>query len=210
MATSADLAALEAQIGTMIGQQETGNGTAGVGVSLNNPGAIKYAPDQVAFGAVQAPSGFAQFPTLAQGRAAMQALIDKYVKSGNSISTLINSWAPPSDNNTNNDQRISQIASVTGLNPQLPITSQAVSGSSAPAGGLQGAWDSVWGTNGGKGLGSTITDEVVGTFPWGRTAAGLAGLICLGIGLLMLSGKGQVVVEQFKAGVKEGAAAAAL
>lgn len=207
----ATLAELEQAIGTAIGQQETGNGAAGVGASLNNPGAIKYAPWEVAYGAMQAPTGFAQFPSLTQGRAAMLDLIDRYIKSGNSLQTLISGWAPPSDNNVNNDARVAQLAQVTGLNPALPIAGQTPvaasgsSGSSGAVGGLQGAWDSVWGVNGGKGLSTQVTEDAAGLFPWGRAAAGVAGLILLAVGLVAMNTRAKVVVQEFGKGLVSGA-----
>lgn len=201
MATPQDLTAIEQAISTAIGQQETGGGVAGVGASLNNPGGLKWASDQVQFGAVRTSSGFARFPSLEQGRAAMMALVDKYVRAGNSLSTLIQSWSPASDNNVNNEARIAQLGQITGLDPQLPIAAQAQA--QAP-GADSGAID--WaGTMHDIG---TIRDIVTGKAlanSWSRVAAFVCGVIFLGVGLVSLNKSATVVVKNFGKGLAAGA-----
>ena len=174
----ADLTTIEQQIESAIGQQETNNGTAGVGVSLNNPTAIKFAPWEVSYGASPTPSGFASFGSLQDGYAAGLALVKKMVNNGATVTSLINTWSPPSDGNTNNVSRISDIAKITGLDPTLKINGQ----NPAPA------------TTSTPASGSTSTSSNQPAFSWSRIAAFLIGLACLIIGLLSLK-QTQVVVQ---------------
>lgn len=197
-----DLQTIENQLSTAIGQQETSGGTAGVGSSLNNPGAIKYAPWESAYGAVPAPNGFAMFPTQAGGFAAMKALIDKYVQAGASPSSLINAWAPASDGNSNNASRIDQITGSTGLNPNTPINAQA-SGTApinAQSSGLDVAISKL------LGIYNPSTPVTVGGLQsaassggslWSRIAAFLLGFVFIALGIAMLK-QTQIVINNVK------------
>lgn len=189
------LAELEQTVAALIGQQETGGGTAGVGLHLNNPGALKYAPwEGTLFGATPTPSGFAQFPTVASGGDALRALVNTYVNAGASISSLIKKWAPASDGNTNNDQRINQIASVAQLDPAASIASQAGNAATAIAGAAA----------------DLIPVPDVSDFfgvDAGRLAAFVLGLVCVIAGLFMLK-QTQIVVQNVRGAVNKSKALA--
>lgn len=200
-----DLANIEQQMTTAIGQQETSGGTAGVGVSLNNPGALKYADWEAQYGATQGSNGFAQFPSLSQGWQALTARIGQLVSGGSSVQSLINTYSPPSDGNTNNAQRVSQIANTTGLDPSQPIASQVnqansnnslippdVSDNANPDANPQTI--ATVGSSTGSGL-------------WGRVAAFLVGIVCLILGIVLLK-QSQTIIEAV--GKTAGAAATAV
>ena len=165
-----DLSTVEQQIASMLGQQETGNGTAGVGLSLNNPGALKYAGwESTYYGATAAPSGFAQFPSLAAGRNALVALVDKYIQSGSSLSSLMDKYAPPSDGLG---------AGLGVMGPQTQAATLAATQSAATAAGSAA--------------------DIFGTVTWGRFAAFVGGLLCLIAGLMLLK-QTQTVIENVQA-----------
>jgi hypothetical protein len=205
----ANLATIEQQLSTAIGQQETAGGTTGVGASLNNPGGLKWAPWEVSYGAIPGSGGFAQFPSLEQGEGAMSALIDKIVQSGASLSSLLGQWAPASDNNPTTDARVTQLAQLTGLDPAKPILGQATPGALSPGQIALGVYSA------GQQLGITIpgTATVGGTGSastlWGRAAAMVVGLMCLGAGFLLLKETRTVIQVVGKTAAK-GAAAVAM
>lgn len=199
----ASLQEIEQQISTTIGQQETSSGTAGVGATLNNPGALKYSDWEAQFGATAAPSGFAQFPTAAAGWDALKARVAQLVQGGSSLSSLINTWAPAADNNTNNPARIGQLAQQTGLNPSRPIATQIMTGGD-PTMGSYGGDPTMSGNS--NSLPETAAQSTDTGFTWGRVALFLVGVVCL-IGGLMMFRQTQIVIEQ---ATKTGARVAAL
>lgn len=178
------------QLTTAIGHQETNGGVAGVGASLNNPGALKFAPWETSYGASQGANGFAKFPDLTSGFAAARDRVSQLIKGGASVSDLINTWAPASDKNTNNQQRISDIAKQTGLDPSKPIASQAGEDSGSLAGDI---FDSTVGK---------LFDASIG-----RTVAFIMGAVLVIIGLLFLK-QTQVIVQPLVEGVRTGAKSA--
>lgn len=200
-----NLATIEQQLSTAIGQQETAGGTTGVGASLNNPGGLMYADWEAGYGATQGAGGFARFPTLQQGTGAMSALIDRYVKGGASLSSLIGQWAPSNAGNANNDARVAQLASATGLDPMQPVITQAAPAALSPGQIALGTYSAA------QQLGITIpgTATVGGTGSastlWGRVAALLVGLMCLGAGLLMLK-QSRTVIQTVGSGAGKVAA----
>lgn len=192
-----DLATLEQQISTAIGQQETAGGTAGVGLSLNNPGALKYSGWEAAYGATQTPSGFASFPSIAAGWSALADRVNQLVQSGASVAGLIHTWAPPADGNTNNDARTNQIASVTKLDPNTPIASQVGSAIATTAGSAAGT------------IGNAVASVLIpGWGSWARIATFVVGLVCVIAGLFMLKST-QVVVQTARDTYSKGAELAA-
>jgi hypothetical protein len=185
----ADINTIEQQLQTAIAQQETGGGSAGVGLSLNNPGALRYAGWESAFGATSDPSGFAKFPNAQSGFDAMLTRIKQLVSGGASLTSLINTWSPASDGNVNNSARIAQLATVTGLNATAPIQTQAtgVSTPSSTVGGwLGGLLDSTSNT--------ASSSPNVGSSNMARLAVGISGLILATIGVAALALTGGVTV----------------
>lgn len=193
-----DLTTIEQQLTTAIGQQETSGGTAGVGASLNNAGAIQYSPWEASFGATPTTgSSFATFPSLTSSYAALQQLITNYVNKGASITSLINTYAPPSDGNTNNAARIAQAAAATGLNPTAPINGQTPSNTSAASSAA-----SILSATAG------LTNQYTSTGIVGRIAAVGVGAILLIVGLLSLKST-QPIVQTVVKGARDAAGAAA-
>lgn len=184
MPTLIDLKTIEDELTTQIGQQETSNGSAGVGASLNNPGGIKFAPWEAIFGASKSSSGFASFPSLSSGYDAEAALIDSYIQSGLSLQQLIEKWSPASDNNTNNAARVDQLSNTTGLNPNQSVLSQIGKSIGDPTGISSLLSDPT-------GLGA-ISNSL--GFSWSRIASFLIGIAFTVIGLLMLK-QSQVIVK---------------
>lgn len=206
---SYDLPTLEQQISTAIGQQETAGGTTGVGASLYNPGGLKYAGWESTYGATQGAGGFAKFPSLTQGWAALKDRVNQLIMQGRTLQELVNVWAPASDGNTNNPQRISQIASITKLDPTIPIVSQYSGSLIPPDVAAQANPDQKFlDTPEGQAMNQDMTQKLFGT-TWGRVAAFLVGLLFLIAGLMLLK-QTQIVIEQSKrAAGRIGATAAA-
>src|ERR1700760_2215759 len=114
------LTEVEQKIVSLITLRETGSGTTGVGISLNNPGALQYATWEANYQATESPSGFAQFPTQALGNAAALDRVNQLVSAGDSESQLLETWAPTATNPTT-PARIAEMAQATGLAPTLSI-----------------------------------------------------------------------------------------
>lgn len=101
----------------------------------NNPGNLRYVGQT---GAGQGTGAFASFPTYQAGLAALQAQITLDATrgtdaSGNpttTISQLISSWAPSTENNTS--AYIASVASQTGYDPNAPLSSLGDPASSSP------------------------------------------------------------------------------
>lgn len=85
------------------------------GIRNNNPGNIRYGDFARRMGATgQDASGFAIFPDAATGLRAMTANLGSYAKKGlNTVSGIINRWAPPSENDTGS--YVSQVAKRLGV-----------------------------------------------------------------------------------------------
>ena len=77
-------------------------------IRTNNPGALM-------------PGGkLAEYPTMEEGLAALDRNLASYGKKGiNTLSGVISTWAPPSQNDTN--AYIAHVAKVTGLDPNQQI-----------------------------------------------------------------------------------------
>ncbi len=106
--------------------QREGNAPGSLADRNNNPGNLVYAGQA---GAVRGDGGFAKFATKADGIQALQNQItldavrgsDVNGKPINSISDLISSWAPPSENDTAGYIRF--VSSTTGYDPDAPLSS---------------------------------------------------------------------------------------
>jgi hypothetical protein len=100
-----------------------GAGNAGYGVAKrNNPGNLRvsgFTRGQAGF--VREEGGFAVFDTVEHGFQAMNNLLDSYARSGqNTISSIINKWAPPSENDT--ASYIATVAKKLGIDANKELT----------------------------------------------------------------------------------------
>lgn len=190
-----DINTVEQQIETAIAIQETSNGTAGVGSSLNNPGAIRYAPWETYYGASESTSGktaqdagFASFPSLQQGFDALMARVKQLVGVPNaSITSVLNKYAPERDANgvvinPTTPARIASIAQATGLDPTKPITAQTT-GTDATGGQLANVL--LGSINNGGGVTGQKTEPP--TWSWSRVVSGVAGCVFIIIGLIAVA-----------------------
>jgi len=91
------------------------------GIRNNNPGNIEAgAFTQKLPGFIGSDGRFAQFETPEQGVNAMGQLLESYGRRGhNTLSKIINRWAPSTENNTR--AYIQSVASNTGIDPNMPL-----------------------------------------------------------------------------------------
>lgn len=86
----------------------------------NNPGNIEYGPFAKKMGATGSDGRFAIFPTMQAGEDAMANLLMSYAKEGNNtISKIVNKWAPGKENNQ--AAYISSVSKQTGIDPNKPL-----------------------------------------------------------------------------------------
>jgi hypothetical protein len=87
------------------------------GIRNNNPLNLEYGPFTIAQGATGSDGRFAVFPDMPTGIAALakQLMIYQDQHGLDTISGIVNRWAPSSENNT--AAYISFVCSVTGLQP---------------------------------------------------------------------------------------------
>lgn len=92
------------------------------GLRNNNPGNIRYGDFAKKYGATgQDDKGFAVFPTMQAGAAAMAGLLKSYASKGvDTISSIISKWAPSSENDTS--AYIAAVAKQTGINPNQHLS----------------------------------------------------------------------------------------
>ena len=203
-------------IAQQIAQQETAGGTTGVGASKNNPGGLTWAPWEAGYGGTQTGT-FTTFPTLSGGFDALNALVDKYIKGGASITSMMNKYAPVAQNPTT-PFRIQSLTDLTGLDPNLPILQQLqLPGISSQS---QAAIDAF---NKGANPSTTIAPESQAaidahdaeasflgmSIPIARFATGVIGLVLFTVGLLMLR-QVQTMAVNIGGNVKKAAELAAL
>lgn len=90
-----------------------------------NPGAMNYGPFAKAHGAIGTDGRLAIFPDEATGYGAMSALLDSYAKRGlNSVSGIINRWAPRNVDNNSTDAYIRTVSSRLGVDPNQPLAAE--------------------------------------------------------------------------------------
>lgn len=215
MSSSFSLPTIVQQLTSAISQAETQNGTTGVGASLNNPGGITNSDWESQFGGTPTESGFESFPSLQSGSLALTALVDKYISSGASISSMMNAYAPPASNPTT-PARIASMASATGLDPNASIASQTGVGSTSNLNTMLAPLLGALGIMGATGTTAAIVGTGNGTaappvFSFGRIAAFVVGSISLIIGLASLKQTQTIVqpiIDAGKDGVKGAVAVA--
>jgi hypothetical protein len=104
----------------------------------NNPGNLVFVGQP---GASQGAGGFASFSTASAGVAALKNQITLDAVRGsdaagrpiNSISDLINSWAPASDPSNDPASYIASVVAQTGYDPNAPLSSLGMSSGSGAA-----------------------------------------------------------------------------
>jgi hypothetical protein len=148
-------------------QQQEGYYPGSLAYTNNNPGNLVYAGQA---GASPGAGGFASFPSYQAGYTALQNQIQLDAVRGtdangnpiNTLSDLISSWAPPSQNDT--ATYIANVSAQTGFDPSAPLSSLGTS--------IATAGDELFG--------GVITDDSLSSFPWGwAIAAGVAALLAL-------------------------------
>ena len=106
----------------------------------NNPGNIEYGTFARAHGAVGTDGRFAIFPSMAAGRAAMDSLVRLKVAHGKStLTSLISSWAPPSDHN-NDAAYVASVSRATGIGPNAPLRPDQLPGVERAMSGVEGGY----------------------------------------------------------------------
>lgn len=91
-------------------------------IRTNNPGAIEYGPFAQSAGATGSDGRFAIFPDMATGYGAMDRLLGNYGQQGrNTVSSIIERWAPRSTDNNSTDAYIAAVSRQLGIDPNTPI-----------------------------------------------------------------------------------------
>jgi hypothetical protein len=95
-----------------------------LGIRNNNPGNLRSGAGQIG-----SNQGFAVFRTAQEGLTALKNNLLNYARQGyDTISTIVNRWAPPSDNNPNNERYKATLARILGAgeNQHLNLNDPAV------------------------------------------------------------------------------------
>lgn len=89
----------------------------------NNPGNIEYGEFAKKQGATGSDGRFAIFPDMKTGENAMANLLMSYAKGGtNTISSIINKWAPGSEKGNKPSAYIESVSKATGIDPNKPLS----------------------------------------------------------------------------------------
>lgn len=91
----------------------------------NNPGALEFKPWMTQYGARLGENGrYAAFDSPDQGYAVMGKVLDTYQnKHGlNTVSGIVNRWAPPTVDNNSTSGYIASVAKRLGVDPNAPLT----------------------------------------------------------------------------------------
>lgn len=100
------------------------NGTYPLGLRNNNPGNLRYVDTVKWKGQIGQNKGFVVFTNIAYGIRAFGMNIKTSISRGNdTITKLINVYAPPSENNTN--AYIQSVAAITGFSPNQTLSTDA-------------------------------------------------------------------------------------
>ena len=208
-----------------IAQQE-GYGVPGtIATRNNNPGDIVYGSFAQQYGATQDPmSSFAVFPDAQTGWTAEGDLLSSSAYSQLSIAQAIAKW---NGNGANTPAYVQNVATWTGLDPSTTVSAalaQAGTGgsstsSAAPSAGqvLSGIASGVMGGIAGTGTAAGVASSVAAgdsgfsfpSFPFGRVATIIVGMILLAAGLYLFKPVQNVVNTTAQRGVKAGGMAAA-
>lgn len=136
----------------------------------NNPGNLEYNDWSKKMGATGSDGRFAIFPTMQAGIAASQVNLRGYLGRGyNTISKIISHWSPPKENGAaNTNAYIADVASRTGIDPNVKVTSGQLTSISeamyAHEGGSRYAKNMLTGINGsGQASGGNSSQVNIGT-----------------------------------------------
>jgi len=185
--------------------QFEGYNTPGTVAARNyNPGNIicgTFAAAHGSTGCETLPSGtsFATFPNPATGSAAQDALVSQYANQGATLSSLINSWAPPNapGNSPQATQNyVNSVAQSLGVDPLTPVSNLSgigTSGSTTSPGSILG---SIFGTTP-LGLVGSLTGNA---FSFARLGSFLLGLILIAGGIFLFRPVQTVVKETVRTG----------
>jgi hypothetical protein len=175
----------------------------------NNPGNLVYAPWEAAYGATQGQGGFASFPSVSSGEAAVEYRVGQLVNEGDSISQIVDTWAGTQYGNSQAsvDSYVANLTSATGISADTPLNSSdaqtlynGLPDIGSASGGVQQSLQGLPGT-------ATAGTATAGTASGGGWSALLAalnpeniviaviGVACLAGGLLMLKTT-QVVISK--------------
>ena len=93
----------------------------------NNPGAVEFQPWMSRYGAVKGPDGrYAQFNSPDDGFGVMNRILDTYHSAHglNTVSGIVNRWAPSNVDNNSTDQYIKFVSSRLGVSPDTALTAE--------------------------------------------------------------------------------------
>jgi hypothetical protein len=94
-------------------------------VRNNNPGNIEYGPFAQRAGATGSDGRFAQFPDMGAGYGAMDRLLGNYAGQGrNTVSSIVERWAPRAVDNNATDAYIAAVSRQLGVEPNTPLTAE--------------------------------------------------------------------------------------
>lgn len=105
-------------VAASISQMEGYNVAGSLAQRNNNPGNLRFVGQA---GAVQGQGGFAAFPTPEAGQQALLDQINLDASRGMTLTQFVNSYAPPSENDTSN--YLNFVSSQTGIDPNSSLTS---------------------------------------------------------------------------------------
>jgi hypothetical protein len=95
-------------------------------IRYNNPGALEYQPWMAKYGASLGENGrYAAFPSPDAGYGVMSKVLDTYQsKHGlNTVSGIVNRWAPASVDNNSTSTYTQKVAQALGVDPNAPLSS---------------------------------------------------------------------------------------
>ena len=108
-------------IGSRRAVSEGGSGDGARGIRNNNPGNLEYSKTNPWVGQTGDDGRFAKFETPEHGIRALGRNLLSYQRQGiDTVSDIINRWAPPSDNN-NTEAYIQAVCSQLGVTPDQPL-----------------------------------------------------------------------------------------
>lgn len=111
-----DVSAAESDQSTATGNQLSGNGFA-----INNPLNIRYLARNAFNGQTGNHNGYGEYSSLSLGVRAGFLQLSQYVARGlDTVTAIITTWAPPSENDT--DAYISDVSSRMGVDPAEPLS----------------------------------------------------------------------------------------
>lgn len=112
----------DARAGTADDNGGSTGGVSGNGFTVNNPGNLRYIAGSNAFNGQtgQTASGIAIYDTLQNGCRAMYLQLQEYAEAGHdTLTSMITTYAPPSENDT--ATYIANVSAATGIDPATEL-----------------------------------------------------------------------------------------